>query len=176
MTMTLDNRPDPAEVAPYHRTYVDRVGDGDILVTLGAQRTDIEAIGALAVGDPAVGDHSYAPGKWTIKELIGHCVDTERVFAYRALHVGRGGAQELAGFDQDPWVVTGEFGARDLPGLIDEWVGVRADTVRLLRSLPPAAWGRSGVADGKPVSVRGLAWLTAGHAEHHLAVLHERYL
>jgi hypothetical protein len=155
---------------------VDRVEDGDILSTLAAQRSQIEDFGRLTAGDPARGEFRYAPGKWTVNELLGHCIDTERVFAYRALRVARGDGKALTGFDQDQWVAADGYASRVLPDLLDEWVGVRGETVRLFRNMPAHAWALTGSADGKPVSVRGLAWLTAGHADHHLAVLLERYL
>lgn len=176
MTSSFATRPDPSEVAPYHRPYVDRVGDGDILATLADQAASISEIGVLAAADPARGDFRYQPDKWSFKEVLGHCIDTERVFSYRALHVARGDEQALVGFDQDAWVAAGAFDTRVLPDLIEEWVALRADTVRLLGSLPQAAWTLTGMADGRPVSVRGLAWLSAGHADHHLSVLRERYL
>ncbi len=172
MTETVAVRPDPSVVAPYHRQYVDQVPDGDIVATLAAQRA---VIAALAGRESAWGGRRYEPGKWTVTEVLGHSLETERIFSHRALCVARDDGAGMAGFDQDAWVVEGAFAARTLADVVDEWCAVRDATVQLYRNLPEVAWDRAGDADGKPVTVRGLAWLTAGHATHHLRVLEERY-
>lgn len=160
--------PHPDEYAPFYAGYVDRV-EGSLFEILEAQP---DALAALLDGaDP---DHAYAPGKWTVRQVVQHTLDAERVFAYRALRFGRGDATPLPGFDQDPWVAADP--GQSLEALVAEARAVRAATLALLRAFPGDAWGRSGVASGHPMTVRALAYVTAGHMAHHLAVLRERYL
>jgi hypothetical protein len=118
----------------------------------------------------------YEPGKWSVKELVGHVVDTERIFAYRALRFARGDRTPIPGFEQDPYVAGGNFDARTLRDLADEFACVRRATVALLRHLGEDAWRRTGTASDNEVSVRALAHIIAGHELHHLNVLRERYL
>jgi hypothetical protein len=166
-------RPAPDEYAAYYAGYVARVPAGDIVAIL---ETQIERTRALLASVPeTMADHAYAPGKWTIREVIGHLSDAERVFAYRALRFGRGDTTELAGFDENAYVPAGGFGGRSLASLIDELVAVRKASVALFRGLPAGAWLRRGVASGHVVTVRALAWIMAGHELHHRAILEERY-
>lgn len=166
-------RPAPDEHAAEAGRYVACVPGDDALVPLLAQ---VEAATRRLASLPeARALHRYAPGKWSVKEVVGHLADTERVYAYRALRFARADATPLPGFDEDLWVPKGRFDARPLEDLLAEWAAVRAATVALLRGLPPEALARRGVANGNEVSVRALAWLAAGHAEHHLRVLAERY-
>lgn len=170
----MNRRPTPQEFAPYYGRYVEHVPDGDVVATLVRQG---ESLGALLDGLPeARGDHRYAPGKWTIREVTGHIMDTERVMAYRALRFARGDATPLASFDESTWAASGEHGTRTLGSLVAEFRAVRAATIALLSNLSPAAWDRTGVASGYEVSVRGLAWIIAGHALHHQEILKTRYL
>jgi hypothetical protein len=122
------------------------------------------------------GDYRYAPGKWTLKDVIGHLSDTERVFAYRALSVARGDPVPLPGFDDQAWVAQVGADARTLADIVEEWSHVRLGTIALFRHLPPAAWSRRGIANNEPVSVRALAYVIAGHTRHHLEVVESRYL
>lgn len=165
--------PGSDEYAPFYGDYVARVPDGDIVAVLEGQIGEtLRMLGGIT---EAAADRAYAPGKWTIKEVVGHVVDSERVFGQRALRFARGDTTELPGFDQDPYVLAGGFAARSLRDLADELAAVRRATVLLFRGLPAEAWGRRGVASGHEVSVRALASIIAGHELHHRAILRERY-
>jgi hypothetical protein len=158
--MAYTERPDAGEYGAFYAGYVARVPEGDIVATLATQA---EATLALLRGlaDSAAG-HRYAPGKWSIREVLGHMADTERVFAYRLMRFARGDATALPGFDENAWMAPAEFDARTLPSL--------------LAGLPADAWTRGGTASGHHVSVRALAWMTAGHELHHRQILEARYL
>jgi hypothetical protein len=163
-------RPGPGEYAPYYERYVSRVAEGDVVATL---RRQIEETLALlgGVSEERAG-RGYEPGKWSIKELVGHMVDGERIFAYRALRFARGDRTPLPGFEQNPYVEAGDFNSRTLA----EFADVRRATLRLLGSLTEEAWARSGVASDSEVTVRALAYIIAGHEAHHVGILRERYL
>lgn len=168
------DRPDPAEFAPFYAGYVGRIPDGDLLATLEAQVG--EYFQTLNPITEAKAGFAYAPGKWTIKELLGHVVDAERVFSYRAMRIARGDETPLPGFDENAWVPLSGANDRTLADLLGEFRAVRGATLALLRHLPADSVTRRGVASGKEVSVRALAWVIAGHASHHLGILRERYL
>jgi uncharacterized damage-inducible protein DinB len=119
--------------------------------------------------------HRYAPGKWSVKEVVGHVTDTERVFCYRALRFARADDKPLQGFDENAWVPAGRFDARSLEDLAGELDAVRRATIALLRGLDTEALARRGTANNNPISVRALAWIIAGHERHHVGILHERY-
>lgn len=169
-----DRRPAPDEHDPYYSTYVDKVPDGDVVVTL---RSEGEAMLALLGTVPAeLESHRYAPGKWSIREAVGHVVDTERLFSFRALHIARADPAPLPGMDQEVWAGASNAGERPLASLAGELAAVREATVHLFESLDGEAWERRGVASGLAVSVRALAWIIAGHEIHHRRVIEERYL
>lgn len=173
MSMVKTTRPSADEYAPYYGTYVGAVPDGDITRTLSEQgETFLARLKHLTEEQAAF---AYAPGKWTVKQVICHIADAERIFAYRALRIGRGDATPLAAFDENLYAASCDADARPLDTLLGEFAAVRAATLALLRWLPDAAWTRRGTASGKEVSVRGLAWIAAGHALHHANVLQERY-
>jgi len=167
-------RPDASEYAPYYDKYVSRVPEGDLLAGLEAQVG--EYFQALNPITDAKGNFAYAEGKWTVKELLLHVVDAERVFSYRAMWIARGDLSPLPGFDEKPWVPLSGANARSVADLLGEFRAVRAATLALFRHLPPDSVTRRGVASGQEVSVRALAWIIAGHAIHHLGILRERYL
>ena len=123
----------------------------------------------------AVAAHRYAPGKWSVREVLGHLCDAERIFAYRLLRIARGDATPLAGFDENTYVPAGAFEQRALAALTDEWTATRNATVALVRGLPAGAWTRSGIANGKNVTATALVYIILGHVEHHLGVLRDRY-
>ena len=166
-------RPGVDEYAPYYAKYIDLVPEDPIRMRLSAQQRDFCAL--LRSLDESVGEHAYAPEKWTVSEVIGHLCDVERVFSYRALRFARGDTTDLPGFDENIYVPAGNFRERTLKSLTEEWLTVRIATLALLDGLPEEAWLRRGTANGQPVSVRGLAWIIAGHELHHRALLHERY-
>ncbi|MGH2667933.1 MAG: DinB family protein [Gemmatimonadales bacterium] len=173
MTATIA-RPEATEYAPFYGTYVSKVPEGDLLEALEAQRRETQAL--LKAIPEAKALHRYAPGKWSVKEVVGHLADTERVFCYRALRFARGDQTPLAGFDEKAYVPAGGFDARPVADLAAELDAVRRATIALLGSLDAAALARRGTADGKEVSVRALAYIIAGHERHHFAILRERYL
>jgi hypothetical protein len=165
------------EYDPHYAGYVARakaaVG-ADAVAHLAVQR---ERTAALLAGIPeARAGFRYAPGKWSLREVIGHVADTERIMAYRALRIGRGDPAPLAGFEQDAYVATAGSDARTLADLAEELAAVRGATIALFAHLDDAALARRGIASDKPVSVRALAAIIAGHELHHLAILEERYL
>jgi hypothetical protein len=168
------SRPAADEHAPYYSRYIDLVPDTDLLDYLQRQ---LELAAAFLRGIPAeLHEHRYAEGKWSIKEVVGHIADTERIFAYRALRFARADQTPLAGFDENTYVPAGSFDARDFGSLVDEWVHVRLATLALLRGLDGDAPLRRGKANDQEISVRALAWVMAGHVDHHASILRERYL
>ncbi|HSU18019.1 DinB family protein [Longimicrobium sp.] len=167
-------RPAPDEHAPYYSRYIDLVPEGDVLDLLDRQAQD--TVGFLRGIPIHLHDHRYAEGKWSVKEVIGHLADTERVFAYRALRFARGDRTELAGFDENAYTPAGEFGLREFESLVEEWLNVRRASLSLFRSLTPEQARRRGLANGQEISVRAIAFIAAGHIIHHTAILRERYL
>jgi hypothetical protein len=165
--------PEPTEHAPYYGKYVSLVADGDLLQTLEAQVGQYEAL--LGKLPESRGDYAYAPGKWSIKQVLGHVIDAERVFSYRALVFGRNDPASLPSFDENAWMAPAGFDRRTLADLLTEFRAVRAATIALFRHLPDEAVGRLGTASGMRVSVRALAYIIGGHAAHHGKVLAERY-
>jgi hypothetical protein len=173
-TVPAIGAPEASEYAPYYGRYIALVGGPDAIAALEDQPRDTLAL--LSTLTEEQGDYRYAPDKWSIKEMLGHVVDTERVFSYRALRFARNDATPLASFEQDGYVRAGDFGGRRMSDLIEEFIAVRRATVWLFRTLSPEAWMRRGVASGNPVSVRALAYIAAGHELHHRAVLKDKYL
>ena len=166
--------PDASEYAPYYGRYITLVGGNDVVAALEDQPR--ETLALLSTLSEEQGDYRYAPGKWSIKEMLGHVIDAERVFSYRALRFARNDRTPLASFEQDDYVRAGGFGHRRLADLIEEFVCVRRATVWLFRTLSPEAWMRRGIASDNPVSVRAVAYIVAGHELHHRRVLQEKYL
>ncbi len=173
MTAAAIPRPAAAEYDSYYGRYIDKVPEGDLLRTLEDQARETQRL--LAGLSDAKALHRYAAGKWSIKEVIGHVADTERVYAYRALRFARADATALPGFDEKAWVPAGSFDARSLADLAGELDAVRRATLALFRGLDAAALSRRGTANDAAVSVRAIAWIIAGHERHHVALLHERY-
>lgn len=168
------SRPAIDEIPGPHVPYVDLVPDGDVIACLEAGMATTQAL--LAAVPESRGGYRYAAGKWSIKEVVNHLVDAERVFAFRALTFARGDAGPLPGFDEETYAPAAEADRRALSEVLAEFSSVRAATLTLLRSLPDAAWDRRGTANGRLASVRALAWVIAGHEMHHRRVLAERYL
>jgi len=166
-------RPEPGEYAPYYERYVSLVSGTDILGTLEAERR--KTLLLLSGRDEADGDFRYAPDKWSAKEVLGHVCDTERVFAYRALRIARADRTPTEGFEQDDYVRNGPFAHAPLCELIEDYIAVRRATLTLLRNLDEPAWMRRGIANKNEVTVRGLAYIVAGHEVHHRRILEERY-
>lgn len=166
-------RPAADEYDPYYERYISNVPDGAVLDRMLAQRDEVESV--FAPLDDTAAARRYAPGKWSVKEVLGHLTDTERVFAHRAFRFGRGDATPLPGFDENAYVPAGGFDARPIASLLSEWRATRAASLALFNAFDAEAWRRRGSANGAPVSVRALAYITVGHADHHLGVLRERY-
>jgi uncharacterized damage-inducible protein DinB len=166
-------RPQPGEYAPYYDRYIALVNGEDILATLDQQRRETMLL--LCGRDEQDGDFRYAPGKWSVKEVLGHVCDSERIFAYRALRISRADPNPIEGFEQDDYVRNGPFALRPLSDLVEDFIAVRRATLSLLRNLDEAAWSRRGVANKNEVTVRALAYIIAGHELHHRGILEERY-
>lgn len=173
MTRSFVSPPAADEYAPFYAGYVAAVRDEDVLYVLASQPEELRGLCGSLSDEEALA--RYAPGKWSVKEVVGHMADVERIFAYRALRVGRGDATPLAGFDENAYVPASGSDRRPVAELLDEFDAVRAATLTLFRGMPEDAWERRGVANGAPVSMRALLYVTAGHARHHLDLLRERY-
>jgi hypothetical protein len=169
----LTAKPESDEYAPYYKTYVSLVPENDIVATLEKQLQEVSAM--LKARSEVDGESRYAPGKWSVKEVLGHLIDAERVFAYRALRIARNDKTPLAGFEQDDYVQYACCAQRSLADLIEEYVSVRKATLSLFRGLDEAAWVRRGIANKNEVSVRGIAYIIAGHELHHKKILQEKY-
>jgi len=172
-TLTV-TRPEATEHNPYYAKYIALVPEADAIQALESQIAD--GLALLRSIPEAKGEHSYGPGKWTIKEVIGHLIDAERVFAYRALRFARNDRTALPGFDENTYVPAGAFGRRTLADLAAEWELVRRSNLAMFRGLDAEASRRQGTANGDAISVRALAFIIAGHGRHHVALLRERYL
>ncbi len=165
-------RPQPHEYAPYYDRYISLVPGTDILGALESQRRQMLLL--LSGRDESEGNLRYAPDKWSVKELLGHVCDTERIFAYRTLRISRGDRTPIEGFEQDDYVRNGPVRAA-LAEIIDDYIAVRRSTLTLLRNLDEQAWTRRGIANKNEVSVRALAYTMAGHELHHRRILEEKY-
>ncbi len=172
--MRSTNRPLAGEYDPYYEKYMSLVGPADICATLEHQIGETVALVSGITEER--GAFRYAPDKWSIKELLGHVIDTERIFAYRALRIARGDRTPIEGFEQDDYVRNARFDAYPMVDLIEELHAVRRSTVLLFRPLHDDEWMRRGVANQKEITVRALAWIIAGHELHHRAILLARYL
>ncbi len=166
--------PEATEFPPYYARYVALVGPDDLLAALTGGPDALEAL--LAGGPPTLGDVAYAPGKWTVKEVLGHLCDTERVFAYRLMRAARGDGTPLPGYDDEAWASAWDVSGLSVPELLGEFRAVRAASAQLVRHLNAAAWDRTVTANGGVFTVRALAYLIAGHERHHRALLREQYL
>ncbi len=174
MSKTAIDRPGMDEYAEYFNTYVSKVPGSDILAFMNQQ---LESTAALLRGiDESKADFRYEPGKWSIKELIGHIIDSEKVFSYRGLAFGRNDTAALPGFDQDVWTKHANYANVPLGEIITEFEAVRRATILQFKHLDNAAWSRSGIANGNQLTTRAAAYIIAGHTEHHLRILKERYL
>ena len=166
-------RPSNTEYAPFYASYVASVPDGDIVEMLESQhRETVEALRGISEERAGV---RYAPEKWSIREVVSHLSDAERVFSHRALYFARGGAEPLPSMDEGSWVALSNADQRTLPDLAAEFAAVRGATVALFRSFTDGDFERAGIASSNLVSVRALAWIMAGHERHHLRILRERY-
>lgn len=173
MSVLAIPRPAPDEAAPFYHGYIAEVTGENIVEQLVQQLGEVEGLfgsiddkGALA---------RYAPGKWSIKEVLGHLGDVERIFAYRLLRIARGDETPLPSFDENAYVPAARFDARSLRSLMNEFTAARQSTLALVEGLPQDCWVKRGEASGRAISARALAYILVGHVSHHLGVLRERY-
>jgi DinB superfamily len=167
-------RPDRSEAAEYYFTYIDQVTGNDVLAAIARQTTELVSLAQTVSESRSL--ERYAPDKWSIREVLGHINDTERVFAYRALWFARGFSEPLASFDQDIAMAGSGAHERAWASHLEDFIAVRSATRTLFEALPAESWSRRGTASGKEFSVRAMAYIVAGHVEHHLRLLRERYL
>jgi len=170
----MNQRPTEQEYAPPVHHYVSIVPEGDILSIVEAQHASTIAL--LNGLTPEQADHRYAEGKWSIKEVLGHITDNERVWAYRLLRIARGDAQGLVGYDENIFAAHAPFASLPLADVIAEYDAVRRSTLYLLRALAPEAWSEQSDYAGHPLTVRAAAYMIAGHEAHHINIVNERYL
>ncbi len=174
MQVAVIRKPEPGEYSPSFAGYVGEIGaDEDILRVLDDQRDIV--LGRLERLTEDRGNYRYAPEKWSIKEIVNHLSDVERIFVYRALRFARGDTTPRPSFDENAYAPEMRADERTLADLLAEWAAIRRATIALFQHLPAGTWERLGTASGHPCSVRALAYATAGHARHHLRVLGERY-
>jgi hypothetical protein len=169
----MSQRPAAGEYAPFFAGYVKLVPEAEVLPVLAAQASEIRRLARSVPPDRET--FRYAPGKWSIREILGHIGDGERVFGYRAFCISRGDQAALPGFDENDYIAESAYDQQTAAELADDFAGLRAANLAVLGRLDPARWARVGNANGSPVSVRALAFILAGHVRHHLGVLKERY-
>jgi DinB superfamily len=175
-TATVSNisRPQPGENAPYYDRYISLVPGNDVLAAFDEQRRQMLLL--LSGRPESDGDLRYAPDKWTLKEVLGHLNDTERIMTYRALRISRGDKTPIEGYEQDDYVRNSPLSRHPLSDLIEDYIAVRRATISLFRNLDEEAWVRRGTANNNEITVRALAYLIAGHELHHRKILEEKYL
>lgn len=167
-------QPTPDEYAPFYATYITALGDRNVLDVLGTQELELRALVESLSSEEA--GFRYAEGKWSIREVIGHMVDAERVFGYRILRFARADTAPLPGFEENSYVATSAYDTWPMADLLDQFAALRKANLFLIGHLDEAALLRAGEASGHDVSVRALVAILAGHVAHHLGVLRERYL
>jgi hypothetical protein len=173
MKTRIVGRPEADEIPSHYAGYIQRVPETDPVIVCASQIED--TAGLLRGLSDTDALYRYGRGKWSIKEVIGHLADTERIMTYRALRIARGDTTPLPSFDENAYVPVAKFDARSLADLVGELRTVRAATLALMRTFDEDAWRRRGTASGKPVSVRALGFMIPGHERHHVEVLRTRY-
>ncbi|MGH7460733.1 MAG: DinB family protein [Longimicrobiales bacterium] len=172
--MPQPQRPEQSEYGAYYHRYIERVPDGDVRMIMRVQLADTLAL-LRPLSEEQAG-FRYAEGKWSIRQVIGHLADTERIFVYRALRIARGDQTPLAGFNENVYADKGGFDERPLHSLLAELEATRAASAAFFQSLSEGAWTCMGTANDYPISVRALAYIMAGHELHHRAILQDKYL
>lgn len=167
-------RPDTTEYDPYYETYVSLVADADIIETLASQPARLHDL--ISAMPEERGSFTYAEGKWSVKELLGHLIDGERMFAYRLFRISRGDETPIEGFEQDGYIENAHSNQRTFGDLLEEFSLLRRANMMFFKNLAADAWARTGTANNVRVSVRALVYIMAGHVEHHFGILRERYL
>jgi uncharacterized damage-inducible protein DinB len=166
-------RPLADESIPYYHGYIAKVTGENLGEQLTAQLQEMEQLFENVTDRAALA--RYADGKWSIKEVLGHLSDTERIFSYRLLRIARGDPTPLSGYDENAYVPAGNFDRRPLALLLAELRAIRLSSTAMMEGLPPESWSRRGVANGKPISARALAYIIIGHVNHHMGTLRELY-
>ncbi|MDX1940547.1 MAG: DinB family protein [Saprospiraceae bacterium] len=167
-------RPQTGEFAPYYQRYIDKAPEGDVVQLLIDQKQQmLDFLKSLPVEK---WDYRYAEGKWSIKEVLLHLIDSERIFTYRALGVARNDQTSFPGFDQDAYVPESNADGRSVDSLLAEYAAVREASIQLFANFNEEIYKRIGKANNTPISVRALAYISAGHELHHLNIIKERYL
>lgn len=174
MKIWEDEYPESTEYAHFYSTYVELVEKTNIITTLNNQMHEVFTLMNSVPGEKAY--FRYAPDKWTLKEVLGHMIETERVFSYRAFAISRGDTQALPGMDQNEYMQGNNYNKRSLANLANEYLAVRVATIHLLSSMTKEMIQRKGNASGTDVTVRALAFIIAGHDAHHLNIIKEKYL
>lgn len=170
----MTGRPEKTEAAPYYFTYIDRVPGDDPMPVLESQWDELSPLFSSISEEKSL--HRYAPEKWSIRQLLNHVSDTERAFAFRALWFARGFDSPLPGYDQDIAASGAQADAVPWAAHLEDFQRVRLATVSLFQNMPPDAWMKKGIASDNPFTVRAVAFIIAGHVEHHIAILRKRYL
>jgi hypothetical protein len=170
----MKGRPEPGEAAPYYFSYIDRIADDDVVSVLERQSEETATLWSRISEEKS--RHRYAPDKWTIRQVLSHLSDTERLFVFRAFWFARGFDSPLPSFDQHTAVRSARADEISWLRHVEEFRAVRLATIPFFRNLPSEAWALGGTASGNPFTVRALAFLAAGHVAHHVAILRERYL
>lgn len=167
-------RPEKNEYAGFYETYVSLVDETDIVSAMEKQADELNDLFADITDEQGL--YAYAEGKWTIKELLGHLIDGERVFAYRAFRFARADKTPLAGFDQNPYIENADYNSIKINDLLDELLLLRKSNILFFKNLPENAWDNVGIASDNEITVRALAYICVGHIRHHMNILRERYL
>ncbi len=167
------NRPASDEYAAYYGKYIALVPDGSLPEWLSRQLVETTKLLSGLTNEQEA--FRYAPGKWSVKEVLGHLIDTERIMSYRLLRIARGDETPLAGYEDEAYVLQGSFDSRPMSALLEEFRAVRGSTIALINGVPEEAWTRRGIANNSELSARALAYIIAGHELHHRKLLSERY-
>jgi len=170
----LHKKPSIHEYPSYYRGYIDFVPEGSLSDNLVKQLED--TLELLSDITETQANFRYAPGKWTLKEVIGHITDTERIMSYRLLRIARGDKTPLAGYDDEKYVKESSFRTRSISELLEDFIVVRQSTLSLMRGLPETVWSRTGFANNSEISVNAIAYIIAGHELHHVKIIKEKYI
>ncbi len=166
-------RPKPSEYNAYYDRYISLIPGSDIVATLASQLP--KTVNLLSAHRERDGELRYAPEKWSVKEVVGHMSDTERIMAYRAMRFARNDRTPIEGYEQDDYIRGGPYAELSLADLVEEFRSVRAATLALFRNLRAGDWTRRGIANKNEISVRALAYVIGGHELHHRHLLEEKY-
>lgn len=167
-------RPEKTEYAAYYETYVSLVEETDVVSAMQEQLAEVNELFSNVTDEKGL--YTYAEGKWTIKELLGHLIDGERIFAYRAFRFSRADQTPLPGFDQNPYIENADYNLVKIDDLLAEFALLRQSNIFMFRNLSEVMWNQTGIASDNPISVRALAYILVGHIRHHVKILQERYL